>query len=264
MIRTTSLSLAAAFLVAPTFAAPVELVTNGDFENANASQNPDGWTLTADASGQTNFTRTTNAAFLSPFTNRYSASQAAYFHDDNNFTNVAPLLQQTFTPVVLADGGGIAYNFDVRIDDTFGNGQFANNIVDIQLRDDSTGTNVATFRFNGFDDRFQINGVVQTSSATTPIAVDTYYNVRGVIDLDTGTLSGELYSENDMATPVVDWSGLALENTPASFNLIRIFDGQDAGTGQNAHIDNVSLLIPEPASIALLAAGGALTLLRRR
>lgn len=229
-----------------------ELVVNGDMGTfggppANDPAVPNGWYVTTPA------ITSSQSAANSPFTNRYPNNGSAWNLADDAASGIDGF-RQDYSPTVLP---AVAVNFDFRLD------ALTNNPWGVQF-DQANVASAVHFRIDtgegGVNNQFAIN---QTNAAAGYVNVLTltagqWYNVRATFDDAAGTISGSITPDGSAAVPFA----ATLLPGHAGFNSVLIRDRTAAQSG-GLTFDNFSV-VPEPASLGLLALGGVGLLARRR
>ncbi|MFW5803538.1 MAG: PEP-CTERM sorting domain-containing protein [Verrucomicrobiota bacterium] len=239
----------AAILVATTGNAPANLITNGDFEGGETDGVPNGWNFDDAGEDGAEVLLDSSTVGESAFT---SGSQSARLPDGDTDQQT---LYQAFDPFA----GQLTFVFDFYLDDDVPKTAHWNAHLD--------GNDNQAFAYNidhsdkGDDEDSQFTLVARGGDEAQDIVLDseTWYRVTTNLDTDTQTFSGTIESTSEVIATI---GSKTFQNEVTAVDQVRFVDGYGGKENSPLNIDNVSV-IPEPASLMLLALGGVALLKRR-
>ena len=247
---TTTLTAALAgalFAVAP---ASANVITNGDFEDGTTGGVPTGWSFNANGGSMNVSVSPPNSAFPGP------GSNSALLSGDGTTAN------ESFFQDFASQTGQLQFTFDLFLADSDPNHNQYNAHL---FGTPEAGSNGQVFAFNidqGTTAGSQYTLNIRGGNGPTPFVLDsqTWYRLTTDLDTDTDTFSTTIES----TTAVVGTAaGKTFQNAVSDVDQVAVNDGTVGGANSNLRVDNF-VLVPEPASLALLGLGGLAMLSRRK
>jgi len=224
--------------------ASANIVVNGDFESGGiadpgsntitpAGQADSGWQAdnqwAVDATGEINGT---------------AEARAAFNVGSDNFAQI----------ITSSAGGSFTFSFDWKLD-------YVSGTPGAQEATETMGFSYGIFTTSDNTAELNLGGGTLADGDWSAAFADSFTESFGDTDndgnADNGTASGTV-SETITLPGGQNWVGIVIRGTTSG-------NFQDFSSSQAEHrVDNVSLVIPEPATIALLGLGGAVMLSGRR
>ncbi|MEO0963746.1 MAG: PEP-CTERM sorting domain-containing protein [Planctomycetota bacterium] len=170
----------------------------------------------------------------------------------------------------------VIYTFDLRVDEATGFTNAFNDTIELLASTSSTTTNAGSNSNTSWQVQFRGNGAIFYRDSTANVNsgatwdVGSVYSFEIVSDAVTETYDLSIL---DDGVSIVDVTGLSwraagsLVNEQPQFfavvpGLFRSSDGANLGDVIDVSVDNISIAIPEPASLALLGLGLGVMALR--
>lgn len=250
-----SVSLVAAVAGSPALGT---LLVNGNFEDGpTASNTAPGWNLVSGAAG--------GFASIQDALDPNGVTTQVLFMDDNNPDGGASFGVPRSEQLFASQSGLLTFSFDYIFGQTGGFPQ--------QLTLESGGVNgTEVFLMNLNPARVEVT-TPTGNVAVTPVSdpnnsFDDWYNFTVELDLVAGTMRGSVVNLTDGVDITTGGfaTGLDLVGGPGlSIDALQIADPSGANPQADVLYDNFTLeVVPEPASLGLLAAGATLVSVRRR